>query len=119
MTRSQWEKEAIQEVATDLINKGMRVFISEKGTYGFFTEKEGSRVVSFQTDLGVITCSGKYISRSCGAGWGYERGEYPQPAMLKDAAPRWATKGENVKLATLEDHLKRYGKSSRYTGVFA
>lgn len=119
MFGSQWEKETIQEIAANLLNEGMRVFIAERGTYGFFTDKEGSRVVSFQMDLGTVTCSGNYISRHCGTGWRYESGEQPRPAMLKDYAPHWATKGEQVKLATLDDHLKLYGKSSRYTEVFA
>lgn len=108
--------EMVKELANEIKAAGFRVFIAKSGTYGFYTNEAGSRVVSFQADLGGIKFSGNYKSKSCGTGWGLDD-SMSFEAMIKAGAPHWATKGEAVQLVTLEQHLKIYQQSSMYTEV--
>ena len=114
-TRTDYKRIATDELTAKLLAAGYRVFLAERGTYGFYTNSVGFPIVSFQNDLGGFSYSGNYRSSSCGTGWGL----YPHTpeAMLKAAArpPRWATSGEDVTVKTLEQHLDQYQKSSRYT----
>lgn len=108
--------EMVKELAEEIKAAGFRVFIAKSGTYGFYTDEEGSRVVSFQTDLGGMKFSGNYKSKSCGTGWGLDDG-MPFAVMIKANAPHWATNGQAVQITTLEQHLATYQKSSTYTEV--
>jgi hypothetical protein len=113
-TRTDYERDHINHLAKKLLGEGYRVFIAERGTYGFYTNEAGSPVVSFQSDLGGISYAGNYKSSRCGTGWGLDL-DTPE-AMLQAATypPRWATSGENVTVKTLEQHLDQYQKSSKY-----
>lgn len=111
-----YKTEAVAQLAQEIKAAGFRVFIAKSGTYGFFTNEEGSKVVSFQYDLGGFKFSGNYKSKSCGTGWGLDDG-MTFDEMIKASAPRWATKGEAVKCTTLEQHLATYQQSSVYTEV--
>ena len=108
--------EIINEYAQEALTAGFRVFIAERGTYGFFTDKEGKKVVSFGVEFGGIKLSGNYKSsqpRQCGTGWGF--GEYLTPIEAFNAgAPRWATGGHSWAYTTLDQHLKAYQASSKY-----
>ena len=117
-----YERQIIDGVVSTLKGHGFRVFIAERGTYGFYTDQSASRVVSFQCSLGIVSFSGNYNSRSCGSGWRITD-DIVSPTkeeaqmMLDSNAPYWATKGEQVSLVTLDDHLKKYQQSSRYKEV--
>lgn len=110
---------AVAELAAEIKAAGYRVFLAESGTYGFFTDAEGARVVCFQFDLGGFKFSGNYRSKSCGTGWimGDAYGVSPEglAAMIESRPPHWATKGEAVQQTTLAQHLQTYQLSSRYT----
>lgn len=108
--------EMVKELAAQIKEAGFRVFIAKSGTYGFYTDETGSRVVSFQADLGGMKFSGNYKSKSCGTGWGLDD-NMTFEAMIKAGAPNWATKGEAVKHTTMEQHLATYQQSSVYTEV--
>lgn len=111
-----YEKAIAQEFCNAVLLAGLRPFLAEKGTYGFYTDAEGTRVVSFQVDLGTLKLSGNYKSQECGTGWvmgPWNEGD-DLAEILKAGAPRWATNGEAVRLTTLEQHLKTYQQSSRY-----
>ena len=112
-----WKREAILKLVAKLKHAGFRVFIANEGEgfYGFYTDQEGARVVSFQLDFFTPVFSGNYKSKHCGTGWRIETGDYA--AMLNANPPLWATAGENVKLSTLDDHLKNYQNSSNYLEV--
>ena len=116
-----YKVESTKELAAEIKAAGFRVFLAERGTYGFYTDAEGTRVVSFQYDLCGFKFSGNYNSKRCGSGWGLgETGEVSEAgikAMFESGPPLWATRGEQVSLTTLAQHLKTYQSSSRYTEV--
>jgi hypothetical protein len=107
-----YKAEAVVQLAKEITEAGFRAFIAKRGHYGFYTDAEGTRVVSFQYDLGGFTFSGDYKSKSCGSGWRLEDGTFAE--MFSQIPPRWATKGEAVTLTTLAQHLATYDKSSFY-----
>lgn len=121
---SNYKTEAVAALAQEILNAGWRVFLAESGTYGFYTDAEGSRVVSFQYDLCGFKFSGNYRSeqpRSTGTGWGL--GDSPKVSpeglrgMFESNPPQWATRGIPTVCTTLEQHLKTYQSSSRYVEV--
>lgn len=113
-----YNRELIKETAKEIKSHGFRVFIAERGTYGFYTDAEGSRVVSFEADLCGLRFSGNYQSQTCGTGWGLKS----PPSLSKSdldrtlfsTAPLWATQGERVSYTTLEKKLAIYQSSSKY-----
>lgn len=111
-----YKTEAVAQLAQEIKGAGFRVFIAKSGTYGFYTNDEGSKVVSFQYDLGGFKFSGNYKSKSCGTGWVLDD-NMALDAMFKAGAPHWATKGQAVQCTTLEQHLNTYQSSSVYTEV--
>lgn len=111
-----YKTEAVAQLAQEIKAAGFRVLIAKSGTYGFYTDEEGTKVVSFQYDLGGFKFTGNYKSKSCGTGWMMEDG-MTFDAMLKADAPNWATKGEAVQCTTLEQHLATYQTSSVYTEI--
>lgn len=113
---SNYKTEAVAQLAQEIKAAGFRVFIAKSGTYGFFTNEEASKVVSFQYDLGGFKFSGNYKSKSCGSGWGMDDG-MSFDAMLKANAPHWATNGQPVQCTTLQHYLATYQQSSLYTEI--
>jgi len=114
-----YKQKEIQELSQDLKSKGFRVWLAENGEYGFYSDKSAGHIVSFQINLGVISYSGNYKSRShsgCGSGWILSSG-LSYAAMLKDTPPFWAIRDNLVKFCTVQDHLEQYGKSSRFEEV--
>lgn len=125
---SNYKKEALIALAMEIkANTGYRVFLSERigCAHGFITNASGSRVVSFQFDILSVSFSGNYISKSCGTGWRMDgvnvehvtNKESLDRIFDNNSAPLWATKGEQVRLVSLDDHLKRYGTSSMFVEV--
>ena len=123
-----YKKEALIALAMEIkANTGYRVFLSERVgcAHGFITNASGSRVVSFQFDGLNLSFSGNYKSKSCGTGWrmdGVEAEHVTNKESLdrifdNNSAPLWATKGEQVRLVSLDDHLKKYGASSMFVEV--
>lgn len=121
-----YQREAVQEIARQAKEAGLRVFIAERGHYGFITDAAGSRVMGFQVNgIESAQYGGNYVpesirdGRNVGTGWRIDP-EGTEPGVVAAAwehsarPPRWATKGVPVKLATLKHHLSRYQESSRY-----
>lgn len=114
-----YQQDIIKEVANTLVGFGFTVYLSKSKTHGFYTNKQGSRVISFQTDLGVIKFSGNYKpSRESGTGWGMEYKTSPLTLkvatdMLAANAPSW-TRNYNPQYTTAAQHLETYGASSGY-----
>lgn len=110
-----YKTKAVAELAIEIKRAGFRVFVAESGTYGFFTDIEGSRVVSFQFDFGGFTFSGNYKTsspRQTGTGWRLENDSFA--GMFNQRAPSWATGANSWKYTTLAQHLADYQQSSRY-----
>lgn len=119
---SNYQAQAIAELAAAIKKAGYRVFIASSGTYGFYTDAQGTRLVSFQYDLGGIKFSGNYKTnnpRSTGTGWvigtGYDRSAVGFRTMLESGAPSWAVRDAEWRYTTLAEHMKVYQSSSKYT----
>lgn len=99
---------------------GFRVFLAESREYGFITNDDGSRVISFSFSF-EPSLSGNYgpPSRESGTGWRLSRS--PESlrtvedveAAFAETPPAWCGKGWRY-MTTLEQHLKDYGATSRY-----
>jgi hypothetical protein len=120
--RTEIKKQYINELASNLKNKGFRVFISASGAYGFFTNEGGDRVVSFQVDdlSYQYSFSGNYYPEKASSGVQVGRGwrldnNLSFKNMIASNAPQWATAGHAVKYTTLEKYLKTYQNSSQFT----
>ena len=112
--KRQHEIDRAKEIAQAAIDAGFRAFIAEQGNYGFYTDENGSRVVSFQVN-GYFeeSISGNYVTsdpKSTGTGW--RIADSINTDLLSEyfrmSAPKWATSGATWRHATLTDNLKRY-----------
>lgn len=113
-----YKTEMVKELANQIKQEGFRVFIAKSGTYGFYTDTTGSRVVSFQADLGGMKFIGNYKTsapHSTGTGWELSQDTFQ--GMFNQSAPSWAVKGVTWKYTTLEQHLATYQQSSIYAEV--
>lgn len=123
MNHLEWKKQAILDLTNTIKNNGFRVFIAKSGEYGFYTNKEGSSVVSFQIDYFSVIFSGNHrVLRDghiVGAGWRFDK----QPSVLDyeslqgmiDArTPSWVDTLNRTIPKTLASHLEDYQCSSKF-----
>jgi hypothetical protein len=120
--RTEIKKQYINELSITLKKEGFRVFVSVSGTYGFFTNEVGDRVVSFQVDdlSYAYSFSGNYYPEKANSGVQVGRGwrldnNLSFKNMITSNAPQWATLGHAVKYTTLDKYLKTYQNSSQFT----
>ena len=99
---------------------GFRVFVAERGEYGFITDETATRVLSWSfTDGGRL--SGNYgpPSQECGTGWVLEGSPWDLQtgddvkSALYEHPPHWIRGWKHF--TTVEQHLAMYGQSSRYS----
>jgi len=109
---SDYKRKYMAELVAMIQKEGLRVFIAERGTYGFYTDNTGKRIVSFQLDSS-LTFSGNYKSKSNGTGW-----------RICEGLPSNFTKLLSINspfefdhYTTLDEHLNMYQKSSKYKEV--
>lgn len=114
-----YKTEATIQLAREIKKAGFRVFIAASGTYGFYTDALGQRVVQFQFDLGGFTFNGNYKTdqpSQTGTGWRLEGSTFT--GMFNQCPPDWAVRsGITWKFTTLEQYLKTYQSSSKFTEV--
>lgn len=115
-----YKSQMVKELSENIKKQGFRVFVAESGTYGFFTDENGSKVISFQVDP-IVSFSGNYKTsnaRQCGTGWRISE-DIPRhfKTLFETSPPQWATIGNKWVYTTLEEHLGTYQKSSRYTEI--
>jgi len=113
------EKETILQFANELVDMGFTVYIAESGTYGFYTNSDQSRVISFGLSYGSVK-----LSHNCepheetGTGWTLalpQQWDYDGfNAVLNSGLPYWNRVTMPVKMATMATYLKRYQKSSKF-----
>lgn len=122
-TRREYEQRRALEIAHAAINGGYRAFIAENGNYGFYTDAEGSRIVSFQVN-GYFeeSASGNYVTnqpKQTGTGWRMVDSVNTDSlkAYFDASPPHWAVGKSTWRYATLEDQKNRYQSSSRYAEV--
>jgi len=111
-----YERALFDEIATTLRNYGLFVYRSKSGSYGFYTDGTGDRVVSFQTTGGRTMFSGNYATCKDGTGWqmteDVPRNRDEALALLYALAPAWANRAPVY--MTCEDYLACYGRSSGF-----
>lgn len=125
-------KESLQFLVPLVLAAKLRIFFAEKGNYGFITDETGSRVLSFGLDGIRLYFGGQYSAIKRGdavyVGQGWQIADYLYPENSQDiktlfgkstVAPKWATRGKPVTIKTLEQYLKAYQWSSRFTEVTA
>lgn len=116
-----YKKRVVEGLTAKLLGFGYRVFVAESGEYGFFTDTQGARIVSFGFDYSALVFSGNYKSLNCGSGWRIgdrmdlcDIDEGVARLAINASPPEWCTRGELVRMRTLESHLAIFQKSSRY-----
>lgn len=112
-----YKKEMIRELSADIKKAGFRVFIAASGEYGFYTDAEGSRIVSFGVDLLSVRYSGNYVTnmpRNTGTGWRIGENLTEFAAAFNYCAPSWAVGTAKWKYTTLAEYLKSYQASSKF-----
>ena len=118
-----YRQKAAQEFAAKVKAWGFRVWIAERGEYGFISDDTGARVLSFGFGDGG-NLGGNYgpPSRESGTGWSMDLppGELHTAddvrAALYAYPPAFCGKGWKS-FTTVDQHLKMYGVSSRYAEV--
>lgn len=102
---------------------GFRVFLAESREYGFITNDDGSRVISFSFSF-EPSLSGNYGPPSHESGTGWRLSRSPESlrtvedveAAFAETPPAWCGKGWRY-MTTLEQYLKAYDASSRFYEV--
>jgi len=101
---------------------GFRVYLAERGYYGYITE-DGSRVLSFSfSDCGSL--SGNYgpPTSACGTGWRMDthpsdlRAKQDVHAALYASPPLWI-RGQWKYLTSEKQYLAMYQESSKFKEV--
>ena len=120
--------ERVAELVSKIKSFGYPVYLSEKGNYGFFTNADGSRVVSFQIDYFFFNFSANH--KSIGLGTGYritndekcllwEIDSFCTAKFLESLinAPIYRSRRKSEKFiswTTLNQYLVMYQDSSKY-----
>lgn len=117
-----YKQEIFAEVAQQIKKEGFRVFVADSGTYGFFTDTEGTRVISIGMDFTQVKASGNYKTNQpklTGTGWGITDNVITGHAShyFNASAPRWAVGDSKWRFTTLNEHLATYQTSSKYKEV--
>lgn len=111
------------------LGAGLRVFIAQKGNYGFITDSQGSTVLSIQVDGLRFSTSGNYRptkardGMTVGQGWRIgddwltTKDDVVTAFNTAKHPPHWETKGLPVTLTTLETQLSSYNKYCNYTEI--
>lgn len=108
------------DVARKALAEGVRVFLSQDEAYGFITDDDGARVVSFQARGFEPSFSGNYLHenpRKYGQGWQIRDG---MPATLRELLPAVPFRGikGRWRYKTLDQYLGEYCNSSGFFEVF-
>lgn len=111
--------ELIRKFANKALKQGFRVFLSDKETYGFFTNKEGEKIIYFETQYSGLVFFGQYEAKEpsrIGAGWRIETDSTDCHELFKETPPRWVMGGAKYKYIKLKDFLEKRNHS-KYTEI--
>jgi len=127
-TKQKTNAEYTAELSAKIKSFGYPVYLSEKGNYGFFTNADGSRVVSFQIDYFFFSFSANHKSIGWGSGYRitddercllWEIDTFCTSKFLESLinAPVYKSRrndGRFLSWTTLKQHLDSYQSSSKY-----
>lgn len=107
--------DSIKELAETLVRFGFKVYIAEKGTYGFYTDETGKRTVSFELRNGMYSFGGNYKpSKHSGTGWTLEAPSILNKKAFEDMlyanAPGWRH-NPNPEYTTEEQYIESWPAS--------
>ena len=115
-----FKREIALDVARKALSEGLRVFLSADETYGFITDDDGVRVVSFYVPFSSPAFSGNYRHenpRRYGQGWQIREGMPETLRGFLSAVPFRRINGK-WRYKTLAEYLGEYGASSGFFEVF-
>lgn len=121
-------KERTAQLVAKIKSFGYPVYLAERGDYGFFTNSDGSRIVSFQIDYFFFNFSANHKSIGLGSGYRITNDEqcliweietFCTAKFLESLlnAPVYKSRRKNEKFlswTTLDQHLASYQSSSKY-----
>jgi len=127
-TQTTTNEQRTAELVSKIKSFGYPVYLSEKGNYGFFTNADGSRVVSFQIDYFFFNFSTNHKSVGLGTGYRITRDEvcplweinsFCTREFLEGLlnSPIYKSRRKNERFlswTTLNQHLDSYQQSSKY-----
>lgn len=118
-------KQLILQTARTLKTYGYRAFIAERGTYCFYTNTEGTRVVSIGVEWGCLHVTGNYKSTRpllSGRNWLITEmidyiSENQAEQFIAEEIPQWVKLiSLQVAYTTLDEYLNAY-KASKFVEV--
>ena len=124
MTREIHRRELATAFARRLHDLGFETYLSKDGCYGFFTNHDASRIVTFQADhyaMGVCIYGAYEPSKNNGTGWRIYDGL--TPPRSNDDVKIWLaavppfTRNPWTPYTTRNQHLARYQRSSKFKRV--
>ena len=118
------QRQEAREFAERIKALGFKVYMAEKGTYGFITDDSMSRVMGFEFDGLRSSLGGNYGPATQESGTGWQLSKNPEQiktaedvkAALYETPPPFAGKGWRY-FTTVEQHLAVYGSSSKYVEI--
>lgn len=116
-------KELVDKLVQECKAQGLRVFLSDEGegNYGFFTNKEGTKCVGFDTEpwllLRFFTCHISKPGNNEGSGCLIMEEVSNVKDLDLNMMLNLNRETPNHKPKTLKDELDMYGKSSKYKEV--
>lgn len=111
-----YEREMIADLVRSILQGGLKVYLAEAGTHGFYTDEAEQSMVGFPVELLGLSFTGHYKTSSpetTGTGGGMPR-PYPLRDGLKYGPPLWAPSGAKWRHTTVKEHLNQYDWSSKY-----
>lgn len=118
---------AVLELAKQINSLGLTVYIAENGCYGFFTNSDGSRVISFEINFSWFNFSINHKSHNLGTGYRItsdgECSIYDFNWLTPDYvgrllnSPPYRSRRKNEKFirwTNFDEHMKIYNSSSKY-----
>jgi hypothetical protein len=116
MTYAEQKKQVIRQFAELAKEQGFKAYLSYNDEYGYFTDAEGKKVISFQLDFGSVVCSAN-VKNTSGGGTGYriETGQKPKD-FYAQGIPSWYHPycTPKTRFATQEEYQKDFQKSSKF-----
>lgn len=116
-------KRLVDKVVAKCKAEGLRVFLSDegKGNYGFFTDKNGTKCVSFDTEpwllLRFFTCHTSKPGYREGSGYIIQDEVADVSKLYLHSMLDLNKETDAYKPKTLQDQLDAYGQSSKYKEV--
>lgn len=113
------DQQRARDFAMRMIGLGFRVYLAERGDYGFVTDSSESRVLGFAGRSGDLSGTYGPPSTTSGTGWRMDKNTWDlhTAADVREALyappPPWCGDGW-LRVSTVKDYLALYQASSRF-----